>query len=210
MKHMLLAGVLSLWVLSSAHAGIVTYDFWLNAPNGYPITNLVLYATDGVHDAVELSPVTLAPSGNFQLSQPVDFTPTQSLVLGITERDKDDWWDILMFTNNAYAAAAVGRRYDALFPTARNLGHNQLTPLMQQAHHGDASALAAVTAFLRGPDAAAAYFDPTGSFSIIQFSVVEPPIGGSTAPEPTSLALAGFAGVGMVIGAWRRRRQQPA
>lgn len=26
-------------------------------------------------------------------------------------------------------------------------------------------------------------------------------------PEPTSLALAGFAGVGMVIGAWRRRRQ---
>ncbi len=29
-------------------------------------------------------------------------------------------------------------------------------------------------------------------------------------PEPTSMALAGFAGVGMAIGAWRRRRQQPA
>ncbi|HTN01806.1 MAG TPA: PEP-CTERM sorting domain-containing protein, partial [Planctomycetaceae bacterium] len=27
-------------------------------------------------------------------------------------------------------------------------------------------------------------------------------------PEPTSLALAGFAGLGMAAGAWRRRRQQ--
>ncbi len=27
------------------------------------------------------------------------------------------------------------------------------------------------------------------------------------APEPTSLALAGFAGLGMALGAWRRRRQ---
>lgn len=27
-------------------------------------------------------------------------------------------------------------------------------------------------------------------------------------PEPTSLALAGFAGIGMAVGAWRRRRQQ--
>ncbi len=27
-------------------------------------------------------------------------------------------------------------------------------------------------------------------------------------PEPTSLALTGFAGIGMAVGAWRRRRQQ--
>lgn len=30
----------------------------------------------------------------------------------------------------------------------------------------------------------------------------------STTPEPTSLALAGFAGLGMAVSAWRRRRQQ--
>lgn len=29
-------------------------------------------------------------------------------------------------------------------------------------------------------------------------------------PEPTSLALAGFAGIGMAAGAWRRRQQQAA
>lgn len=27
-------------------------------------------------------------------------------------------------------------------------------------------------------------------------------------PEPTSMALAGFAGIGMAVGAWRRRRQE--
>lgn len=31
---------------------------------------------------------------------------------------------------------------------------------------------------------------------------------GVVTPEPTSLALAGFAGIGMAAGAWRRRRQQ--
>lgn len=31
---------------------------------------------------------------------------------------------------------------------------------------------------------------------------------GTVTPEPTSLALAGFAGLGMAIGAWRRRRQE--
>jgi hypothetical protein len=34
------------------------------------------------------------------------------------------------------------------------------------------------------------------------------PVGGPVVPEPTSLALAGFAGIGMAVGAIRRRRQQ--
>lgn len=32
----------------------------------------------------------------------------------------------------------------------------------------------------------------------------------SVTPEPTSLALAGFAGIGMAVGAWRRRRHAKA
>lgn len=31
---------------------------------------------------------------------------------------------------------------------------------------------------------------------------------GPVVPEPTSIALAGFAGIGMAVGAWRRRRQE--
>ncbi|WLD12598.1 hypothetical protein [Planctellipticum variicoloris] len=37
---------------------------------------------------------------------------------------------------------------------------------------------------------------------------VPPPTDGTVTPEPTSLALAGCAGLGMAVGAWRRRRLQ--
>ncbi len=54
----------------------------------------------------------------------------------------------------------------------------------------------------------------TGGYTIFTINRMEvltfaqaaqPPI---STPEPTSLALAGFAGLGMTVGAWRRRRQQ--
>jgi hypothetical protein len=45
-----------------------TYDCWLNAPNGYPVTDLVLYAGDAGQDDAFLSPVELQHSGVFQLT----------------------------------------------------------------------------------------------------------------------------------------------
>lgn len=187
-----------------ADANPITYNFWLNAPNGYPVTDLVLYAADASQHNVFLSPVELAPSGVFQLTHPLGFEPTDALVVGITERDKDNWWDIVVFTSEAYAVSAVGLRYSELFLSSNPgyLGHNELTPLMQAAHNGDSSALDAVTAFLRGPDASAAYFDPRGPFSIIQFSEVLPPIGGI--PEPAALALLGLGLAGI---SYKRRRK---
>lgn len=192
-----------------AAAEALTYDFWLNAPNGYPVTHLVLYARGGAQDNVSLSPVTLQPSGAFQLTHTVGFQATGALVLGITERDKDDRWDIVMFTSGAYAAAGLGQAYSQMFSNANPgyLGHNALAVEMQEAHTGDAPSLDAVTDFLRGPDAAAAYFDPHGAFSIIQFSTIAPPIGGSI-PEPATLALLGIGLVG--IASRRRSRQRTA
>lgn len=201
-------GLLLFATLRPALASVIEYDFWLDAPNRYPITHLTLYAAGPDGDAIDYSPVILPPTGRFQLSQQVDFTATRALVIGITERDKDDWWDIVMFTSPAYAASAQGLRYAELFLAehAGYLGHNELTPLLQSAHGGDTSATARITDFLRGMDAAKAYFDPFGAYSIIQFSTVQPPIGGNVPEPPTwTLLVFGVFGVFGVLGVWGRR-----
>jgi len=127
----------------------------------------------------------------------------QALVLGITERDKDDRWDIVMFTNGAFAASSLNRSYSEVFSASSPgyLSHGVLPVKMQEAHAGDAVSLEAVTAFLRGTPTDA-YFDPHAGFSIIQFSIVQPPIGG--VPEPVTLALIGLGLVGI---AHRQRRR---
>ena len=200
-----IAVILSIAFASHADASTISYTFAIDAPNGYPVTHLSLYATDGTNDALSLSPVVIGPSGVFTLTQTVNFTPTAALIVGITERDKDDWWDIVFFVSDAYAAAGLGQRYDALFPSGSpNLGHNVISVTIQAAHAGDGDALAALLAHLRGPSAIAAYFDPFGSYSIIQFSTVPPPIGGDV-PEPASAVLV-LTGVAVLALARRARR----
>lgn len=172
----------------SLHAGTLTYNFQLATPDGHPVTHLALYATNGAGlDDVYLSPVQLAASGTFQLQHTVAFDATSVFVLGITERDKDDLWDLIMFTSDSYAASSYGHLYNELFPSPANLGHNAVPVVLQAAHAGDATALATLTNFLRGPGVSAGYFDPTGSFTILKFST--PTAVGGDIPEPSSFAL---------------------
>ena len=79
-----------------------TIIFEMSAPNGYLVTDLVLYAAGEGQDDVYLSPVILPSSGVLQLTHTVGFNPSDALIIGITERDRDDKWDIVFFTTNAF------------------------------------------------------------------------------------------------------------
>lgn len=204
----LIAAIAAVGLAPTAEAITLTYDFNLTAPNGTPVTDLVLYAAGAGQDDVYLSPTILPASGISHLSHSVDFIPTDALVIGVSKRTTEEKWDLVMFTTSAFAADALGLFFNELFPADRNPRHGALTLLLQAAHDGDADSLNAVTAFLRGADASEAYFNPFGPFSIIQYSIVEPPIGGSI-PEPAMLAILGLGISGLVLLGRRRDNATP-
>ena len=68
----------------------------------------------------------------------------------------------------------------------------------------DANSLELLTTFLRGPDAAAAYFDPYGSFKIGGWTDLDP--NGGVIPEPSTMLLLGTGLVGLI--GYRMRKAQ--
>lgn len=190
--------------VATADAVTVKRNFNLATPNGTPVTHLVIYAAGDGKDAVILSPAPLPASGSASLAYTVDFTPKGALAVGLSKRNSEEKWDIVMFTNKTFADAAVGKRFDAAFPDFGNshrLGHlhANLPGILQQAHAGDPASLQSLKEILREENATRAYFDPHGDYRIVHWTI------GSVIPEPATLALVAFGVAGLAA-----RRRKPS
>ena len=196
-------GLLLLSFIAPVEAVTVKRNFNLATPNGTPITHVAIYAAGDGKDALILSPAPIPASGSASLAYTVDFTPKGTLAVGLSKRQSEEKWDIVMFTNKTFADAAVGKRFDVAFPdfgSSHRLGHlhANLPGILQQAHAGDQASVQSLKEILREENATRAYFEPHGDYRIVHWTV------GSVIPEPATLALVAFGVAG--LAALRRRK----
>ena len=114
---------------------------------------------------------------------------------------------IYLVVNNAFAESIVGMLWSEVFPGSDGVRvrHGEFIELLADASAGDLGALEAVRTFAT-VDAAAAWFDPDGPFAVMEFTITQPPVGGSI-PAPGTLALLVSALVGLGLRAVERRRR---
>lgn len=200
--NLLAAGLLA----AAAHAANLNYDFQLQTTEGYDVHGITMYATDGAgNDDIYFNTTVVPASGRFQLQHSVDFNATAAMIVGYMQRNQDSKMDLVMWVSDGFASDVLGLRYSEVFPNGANgpaPGHNAWPSIIDAAASGDAASLGNLYDFFRYSHVYNPLFAPGGSFSIIEFSVVPPPIGGSV-PEPATITL---VGAGALLVFLRRRR----
>lgn len=162
-----------LLLASVARGETVSYSANLNTSKGNPVYDILLLETDGTQVHASMYPSELPGKGTSVISHDVPFRPTKSLVIGLTEgqdTDGTDKTELIMFLDNAFAAANVGVPFSSIFPGAR---HSVTVANLQAAAAGDAAQVAWFTdTFFPGPAAGAA-FDPRGAFTVAEFTALK-------------------------------------
>lgn len=183
-------------------AGTLTYNFQLQTSEGYEVTDITMFAAgEAGNDDIFFSPSVVPPSGPFQLQQVTTFNATRAMIIGLMERNQDDNMHLVMWVSDSFAQAVQGILYSAVFPAANsNPRHNDWPAIIRAAASGDAASLGTLYDFFRRSHQYDPLFDPSGSFSIIEFSPVGPPIGGDI-PEPATLSMVGAAAIVLLIRA---------
>ena len=168
------APIATLLLLASlAHGETVSYTANLNTSKGNPVYDILILETDGTQVHAAVYPSELPGRGTSVISHDVPFTPTKSLVIGLTEgqdTDGSDKTELIMFLDNAFAAANVGVPFSSIFAGAR---HSVTVANLQEAAAGNAAQLAWFTdTFFPGPAAGAA-FDSHGPFTVAEFTFLK-------------------------------------
>jgi len=150
-------------------AQTVSYTATLNTSVGNPVTNIMIWETDGADTHLDYA-FAVPGVGTSVLSHDVPFTPTQSLLVGQTvgvDAGGNDKTQIVMFLNDDFAAANEGQKFSVAFPNTR---HSVLLSNLQAAVAGDATQLAWFENTFFPGDGAAAAFNTGGSFTVAEFT----------------------------------------
>ena len=191
-------------VVQQGSSFVATYTANIpNTLNGNDVTNVMIFEKDSGGDVrVVAFPNTLAPGGVSVLSDTLSFSPTSTFIVGLDLLQPSDLTGkrhLVMFVNDAFASSAAGKDFSQAFPP---LHEQAFIDNLLAAYGGVSSSQSLVQSYFASGPLDSAAFTPGGSFTVVESSVITPPV-----PIPAAAWLLG-SGLLSLAGLGRRRSRK--